>query len=281
MDRMVVGITVVGDDRQGIVAAFTNFVFAKGGNIEEISQNVIRGTFGMYVEASFGEMDTASFDADLRHLAEKERMSVNVYHATSAQKKIAVFVTKERHCLDSLLEAAGSGRVRGRVAVIVGTEETLKPVADEAGIPFVAVRDRNQESAEAQLLEICGRYGVDLVVLARYMRILTPNFVWRYPRRIINVHPSLLPAFPGAYAYRQAFERGTKVIGVTTHYVTENLDQGPIILQESFSVEPDDTLDAIKDKGQRLEAKTLTGAVKLHLDNRLEVRWRKVHIRPG
>ena len=281
MDRMVVGITVVGDDRQGIVAAFTNFVFAKGGNIEEISQNVIRGTFGMYVEASFGEMDTASFDADLRHLAEKERMSVNVYHATSAQKKIAVFVTKERHCLDSLLEAAGSGRVRGRVAVIVGTEETLKPVADEAGIPFVAVRDRNQESAEAQLLEICGRYGVDLVVLARYMRILTPNFVWRYPRRIINVHPSLLPAFPGAYAYRQAFERGTKVIGVTTHYVTENLDQGPIILQESFSVEPDDTLDAIKNKGQRLEAKTLTGAVKLHLDNRLEVRWRKVHIRPG
>lgn len=281
MDRMVVGITVVGDDRQGIVAAFTNFVFAKGGNIEEISQNVIRGTFGMYVEASFGEIDTASFDADLRHLAEKERMSVNVYHATSAQKKIAVFVTKERHCLDSLLEAAGSGQVRGSVAVIVGTEETLKPVADQAGIPFVAVRDRNQESAEAQLLEICGRYGVDLVVLARYMRILTPNFVWRYPRRIINVHPSLLPAFPGAYAYRQAFERGTKVIGVTTHYVTENLDQGPIILQESFSVEPDDTLDAIKDKGQRLEAKTLTGAVKLHLDNRLEVRWRKVHIRPG
>ncbi len=281
MDRMVVGITVVGDDRQGIVAAFTNFVFAKGGNIEEISQNVIRGTFGMYVEASFGEMDTASFDADLRHLAEKECMSVNVYHATSAQKRIAVFVTKERHCLDSLLEAAGSGQVRGSVVVIVGTEETLKPVADEAGIPFVAVRDRNQESAEAQLLEICGRYGVDLVVLARYMRILTPNFVWRYPRRIINVHPSLLPAFPGAYAYRQAFERGTKVIGVTTHYVTENLDQGPIILQESFSVEPDDTLDAIKDKGQRLEAKTLTGAVKLHLENRLEVRWRKVHIRPG
>lgn len=281
MDRMVVGITVVGEDRQGIVAAFTNFVFAKGGNIEEINQNVIRGTFGMYVEASFAEMNAASFDMELRQLAERERMNVNVYHATSAQKKIAVFVTKERHCLDSLLEAAGSGQIRGRVAVIVGTEETLKPVADEAGIPFVAVRERNQEKAEAQLLEICERYGVDLVVLARYMRILTPNFVWRYPRRIINVHPSLLPAFPGAYAYRQAFERGTKVVGVTTHYVTENLDQGPIILQESFEVEPDDTLEAIKAKGQRLEARTLTGAVKLHLENRLEVRWRKVHIGPG
>lgn len=281
MDRMVVGITVVGEDRQGIVAAFTNFVFAKGGNIEEISQNVIRGTFGMYVEASFGELDAASFDAELRQLAEKERMNVNVYHATSAQKKIAVFVTKERHCLDSLLEAAGSGQIRGRVAVIVGTEETLKPVADEAEIPFVVVQERNQEKAEAQLLEICERHGVDLVVLARYMRILTPNFVWRYPRRIINVHPSLLPAFPGAYAYRQAFERGTKVVGVTTHYVTENLDQGPIILQESFEVEPDDTLEAIKAKGQRLEARTLTGAVKLHLENRLEVRWRKVHIRLG
>lgn len=278
--RMVVGITVVGEDRQGIVAAFTNFVFAKGGNIEEISQNVIQGTFGMYVEASFLEMDTASFDAELGRLAEREGMDVNVYHATSAQKKIAVFVTKERHCLDSLLEAARTGHIRGMVAVVVGTEETLKPIADEARIPFVVVQSRSQEEAETRMLEICREYGIDLIVLARYMRILTPNFVWRYPRRIINIHPSLLPAFPGAYAYRQAFERGTKVVGVTTHYVTENLDQGPIILQESFGVGPDDTLEAIKSKGQKLEAETLTKAVRLHLENRLEVRWRKVRIKP-
>ena len=164
--------------------------------------------------------------------------------------------------------------------MVVGTEETLKPMADEAQIPFVVVQSRSQEEAEVRMLEICREYEIDLIVLARYMRILTPNFVWRYPRRIINIHPSLLPAFPGAYAYRQAFERGTKVVGVTTHYVTENLDQGPIILQESFGVGPDDTLEAIKSKGQRLEAETLTKAVRLHLENRLEVRWRKVRIKP-
>jgi len=118
-----------------------------------------------------------------------------------------------------------------------------------------------------------------LISLARYMRILSPNFVWRYPNRIINIHPSVLPAFPGALAYEQAYERGTKIVGVTSHYVTENLDQGPIILQDSFKVDPNDTLEKIKTKGQRLEADTLLKAMKMHLENKLEVRWRKVHIK--
>ena len=109
------------------------------------------------------------------------------------------------------------------------------------------------------------------------MRILSPNFVWRFPNRIINIHPSLLPAFPGALAYEQAYERGTKIIGVTAHYVTENLDQGPIIFQDSFKVSPDDTLESIKRSGQKLEANTLLRAAKMHLANKLDVRWRKVH----
>ncbi len=111
------------------------------------------------------------------------------------------------------------------------------------------------------------------------MRILTPNFVWRYPERIINIHPSLLPAFPGALAYAQAYERGTKIIGVTAHYVTENLDQGPIIFQDSFKVDPNDTIDDIGRRGQKLEALTLLKAVNMHLENKLDVRWRKVHIK--
>ena len=111
------------------------------------------------------------------------------------------------------------------------------------------------------------------------MRILSPNFVWRYPNRIINIHPSLLPAFPGASAYAQAYERGTKIVGVTSHYVTENLDQGPIIFQDSFKVDPNDTLEKIKSNGQKLEADTLLKATKMHLENKLEVRWRKVHIK--
>ena len=144
-------------------------------------------------------------------------------------------------------------------------------------IPFVVIDQRNQEEAEAKILQVCKKHDIDLIVLARYMRILSPNFVWRFPNRIINIHPSLLPAFPGALAYEQAYERGTKIIGVTAHYVTENLDQGPIIFQDSFKVSPDDTLESIKRSGQKLEANTLLRAAKMHLANKLDVRWRKVH----
>ena len=275
-----VGITVVGKDHEGIVAAFTHFIFAKGGNIETIHQNVVQGLFGMYIEASFQEVNPISLDESLRQLGIDEEMDVNTYHAASSHKNIAVFVTREGHCLDGLLKAASDGLLKGRISVVVGTEETLRGRAEEAGIPFVCVRERDQAQAEAQLIGICSRHRIDLIVLARYMRILTPNFVWRYPRRIINIHPSLLPAFPGAYAYMQAYERGTKVAGVTSHYVTENLDQGPIILQKSFSVDAEDTLESIKSAGQRLEAETLTEAVQMHLEGRLQVSWRKVHIRP-
>ncbi len=274
----VIGITVVGKDRKGVVAAFTNLVFAERGNIESINQNVVLGLFGMYMEASFHDVNIADFSERLQKLASQEEMDVSIYHS-QGERKIAILVTKESHCLDSLLESATAGHLQGSINVIIGTEETLGDRARKMGIPFVTVPDRNQEKAEEKILTICAKYGVDLIVLARYMRILTPNFVWRYPRRIINIHPSLLPAFPGAYAYQQAFERGTKIIGVTAHYVTENLDQGPIIFQESFTVNPDDTLPMIKSKGQELEAVTLTKAVKTHLENRLEVRWRKVYVK--
>jgi formyltetrahydrofolate deformylase len=122
------------------------------------------------------------------------------------------------------------------------------------------------------------RYNVDLILLARYMRILSPNFVWRYPNRIINIHPSLLPAFPGAYAYVQAYERGAKIVGCTAHFVTEDLDQGPIICQDSFKVSERDTLDTIREKGQALEAETLLKATRLYLERRLEIYWGRVHI---
>ena len=275
-----VGITVVGKDREGVVAAFTKFIFIKGGNIEAIHQNVVQGLFGMYIEASFREMNRVQFDGSLRQLGIDVEMDVNIYHATSSHKNIAVFVTREAHCLEALLKAASDGSLKGRISVVLGTEGTLRERTEAAGIPFVLVDERNQEKAEAGLLDACRRYEADLIVLARYMRILTPNFVWRYPRRIINIHPSLLPAFPGAYAYMQAFERGTKIIGVTSHYVTENLDQGPIILQKSFQVDAGDTLERIKSAGQKLEAETLTEAVRMHLEGRLQVRWRKVHVRP-
>jgi len=278
MKKTVVGITVVGKDREGIVAAFTNFAFSKGGNIEKVNQNVIKGLFGMYLEVSFSKtVDVKRFDAKIQSLAKKEKMDVSTHHETNSQKNIAVFVTKESLCLKTILSNAKS--LKGKISVIVSTEKTLSPLAKKAKIPFVIVQAKDQQKAEEKIIEICKKYEIDLISLARYMRILSPNFVWRYPNRIINIHPALLPAFPGALAYAQAYERGTKIVGVTAHYVTENLDQGPIIFQDSFKVEPNDSLEKIKAKGQRLEADTLFKAIKMHLENKLEVRWRKVHIK--
>ena len=278
MKKTVVGITVVGKDKEGIVAAFTNFAFSKGGNIEKVNQNVIKGLFGMYLEVSFSKsLDVKKFDAEIQSLAKKERMDVSTHHETNSQKNIAIFVTKEPLCLKTILANAKS--LKGKISVIIGTENTLESLAKKAKIPFVTIKESNQEKAEQKIIDICKKYDIDLIALARYMRILSPNFVWRYPNRIINIHPSILPAFPGALAYAQAFERGTKIVGVTSHYVTENLDQGPIILQDSFKVDPNDTLEKIKTKGQKLEADTLLKAMKMHLENKLEVRWRKVHIK--
>jgi len=278
MKKTVIGITIVGKDREGIVAIFTNFAFAKGGNIEKVNQNVIKGLFGMYLEVSFSKtVNVKRFDVEIQSLAKKQKMDVSTHHETNSQKNIAVFVTKESLCLKTILGNTKS--LKGKISVIIGTEKTLLPLAKKAKIPFVTVQEKDQQKAEERIIEICKKYEIDLISLARYMRILSPNFVWRYPNRIINIHPALLPAFPGALAYTQAYERGTKIVGVTAHYVSEDLDQGPIIFQDSFKVDPNDTLEKIKTKGQRLEADTLLKAMKMHLENKLEVRWRKVHIK--
>ncbi|MCY4490051.1 MAG: formyltetrahydrofolate deformylase [Thaumarchaeota archaeon] len=280
MKKTAIGITVVGKDRGGVVAAFTNFVFERNGNIEAVNQNVVKGLFGMHLEASFAKsINLDSFDSEIQDLAKKTGMDVSINYETNSQKNIAIFVTKEPLCLQAILEASKKNSLGGRIKVIVGTEGTLKSDVAKASVPFITIDEKNQTKAEEKIIKVCREYDIDVIVLARYMRILSPNFVWRYPNRIINIHPSLLPAFPGALAYAQAYERGTKIIGVTSHYVTENLDQGPIIFQDSFKVNPNDTLEQIKSKGQKLEASTLLKAVKMHLENKLDVRWRKVHVK--
>jgi len=280
MKKTVIGITVVGKDREGIVAAFTNFVFENGGNIEKVNQNVIKGLFGMYLEVSFTKaVDVKKFDSGIQFLSKKEKMDVSTHHETNSEKNIAILVTKEPRCMETILDAEKKKLLQGSISVIIGTEKTLENIAKKVKIPFIVIEESNQEKAEEKIMEVCKKHEIDLIVLARYMKILSPNFVWRYPNRIINIHPSLLPAFPGALAYTQAYERGTKIVGVTSHYVTENLDQGPIIFQDSFKVDPNDTLEEIKSKGQKLEADTLLKAIKMHLENKLEVRWRKVHVK--
>jgi formyltetrahydrofolate deformylase len=279
--KTLIEVTVVGPDRKGVVADITNFIFKSGGNIEKINQNVLRGLFGMQFEASFAEqISREQLDLGLKQLAKKLSMEIKVhYQEPNRLQNVAIFVSKEPQCLVRLLQAKKRGQIRANTSVIIGSDSTLKSLADDVKIPFHAVVNRDQAEAENRILQLIEDYNIDLIVLARYMRILTPNFVWRYPNRIINIHPSLLPAFPGAYAYVQAYERGAKIIGCTAHFVTEDLDQGPIIHQESFKVSTSDTLDTIKKKGQELEAATLLEGVRLYLENKLEVYWGKVYVK--
>ncbi len=279
-EKTLIEVTVIGKDRKGVVADITNFIFRNGGNIEKINQNVVRGLFGMHLEASFQKVIMDEIDCGLKELAETLHMEIKVhYQEPNRLRNVAILISKEDHCLLKILEAKQNGDIKANFLVIIGSDDSnLKSIVEDAGIPFHVVCNLDQIEAESRILQLNEQYNIDLIVLARYMRILTPNFVWRYPNRIINIHPSLLPAFPGAYAYVQAFERGAKIVGCTAHFVTEDLDQGPIICQESFKVMQSDTLETIKKKGQALEALTLLDALKLYLEKRLEVYWGRVHI---
>ena len=279
--KTLIEVTVVGADRKGVVADITNFIFRNSGNIEKINQNVVRGLFGMQLEASFAEgISRNQIDKGLKQLAERLSMEIKVhYQEPNRLQNVAIFVSKEPHCLTRLLDAKKKNQIEANIPVIIGSDVMLKSIADNSGIPFHAVVHADQAEAEKRILHLIEQYDIDLIVLARYMRILTPNFVWRYPNRIINIHPSLLPAFPGAYAYVQAYERGARIIGCTAHFVTEDLDQGPIIHQESFKVSTHDSLDTIQRKGQELEAAVLLEAVKLYLEDKLEVYWGRVYIK--
>jgi formyltetrahydrofolate deformylase len=278
--RTIIEVTVIGNDRKGVVAEITNFVFAAGGNIENVKQNVVRGLFGMHLEASFQKVNRQQFDQGLLELSKKLQMEIKVhYEEPHRLRNIAILVSKEHDCLEKIMEAKNNGEIQCKISVIIGSENTLNYIARRFEIPFeTVVYSDNPQESENKILRLIENYNVDLIVLARYMRILSPNFVWRYPNRIINIHPSLLPAFPGAYAYVQAYERGAKVVGCTAHFVTEDLDQGPIICQESFKVQPSDTLESIKKTGRALEATTLLEALKLYLQGMLEVYWGRVHV---
>ena len=272
-------ITVVGKDRKGVIADITNFIFSNDGNIDELNQNVVNGLFGMHLKASFQNIQKENMSLGMKNLGKKLGMEIKIHYQEPERiKNVAIFVSKEAHCLTDLLDSKMNGMMLADKVVIIGSERTLESVAKRYKIPFYHIVHKEQSRAELEILRILERYNVDLIVLGRYMRILTPNFVWRYPNRIINIHPSLLPAFPGAYAYVQAYERGAKIVGCTAHFVTEDLDQGPIICQDSFRVLQKDSIKSIQSRGQKLESKTLLAAVRLYLADKLEVNWGKVLI---
>ena len=274
-------ISIIGPDSKGIVATITNFIFENQCNIEEVSQNVVNGTFFMNVKISINKkkFDKEIFNKGLAREAKQLGMKYKVFYDEQKQKKnMAILVTKEDHVLSELLIANKDGKLDVNIPIVIGTIEILENICKKYKIRFICIKDRQQSSREDKILKILDENNVDFVVLARYMKILSPRFVWNYPNRIINVHPSLLPAFPGAMAYMQAFEKGVKISGATSHFVTVDLDQGPIITQEAFTLDTTKSLEEIKKSGRDCENKALIRAVTLFTNNKLECRWGKVII---
>jgi formyltetrahydrofolate deformylase len=219
----------------------------------------------------------------LKAIGTEMHLEVSVrLHGERVRKRIAVLVSREPHCLQQLLTDHAAGLIAGDLACVLSNHEVLRPVAERADVPFEWLASTDKPAHQQWLLARLRHYRPDLVVLARYMQIIAPEMVAQYRHRIINIHPSLLPYHPGANAYRQAFEEGVRVSGCTAHFVTEQLDQGPVILQDVFHIRVgEDTLDEVKTRGQELEGKVLSQAVQLFASDQLVVKDKKVIFRPG
>src|SRR5690242_5165946 len=220
----------------------------------------------------------------LRKIGDEMHMETTLRLAggPAERKRVAVLVTKEPHCLAQLVQDRDAGALNGDLVVVVANHPDLEPLARNHGIPFFWSPSADKAAHEEFLLARLVEHKPDLVVLARYMQILTPRVIDRYPFRIVNIHPSLLPYHPGPNAYKQAWEEGVRVSGCTAHFVTEQLDAGPVILQDVFHIRVgEDALEEVKARGRALEAKVLSQAVQLFLNDQLVVKDRKVIFRPG
>ena len=280
MSRQYANLTVMGRDKTGVIARITQFLFQSHANIEALEEQVSRGQFSMVLQASWKPQDSdrGAIQAGMAAIGRDLRMEVRLhFFEPRRRQRMAVFVTRETHCLEAVLAACRTGRIKARSALIVANRNDCRQMAARAHVPFHRVPYANRKSAERKILRLIDDHEIDFLVLGRFMKILSPQFVWRYKNKIINIHPSLLPAFPGASAYRQAYEKGVKIIGVTAHFVTPDLDQGPIICQDALKVRPDESLSSIIRRGQSLESKTLIRAVQLYLSKQLDVHWGKVH----
>ena len=265
-------ITVIGRDKTGVIARVTNFLFEQHANIEALEEQVTRGQFSMTLQASWkrGDLKVATLKTGLDALARSLGMEIKFRLTDPARRqRFALMVTKETHCFDALLAA----KLDAEPALVIGNYDDFAARARKHKLPFAHLDWRDRAKSENAALELLEQHEIDFIVLARFMKILSPNFVWRHKNKILNIHPSLLPSFPGPQAYRQAYESGVKIAGVTAHFVSMRLDEGPIIAQGAFAITPGMELKDIIAAGQKEEAKVLVKAVKLYLGKRLDVYW--------
>jgi formyltetrahydrofolate deformylase len=267
-------------DRKGLVAAIANFLYAHGANILHADQHQdnAAGLFFMRVEWALDDfdLDEAAFRGAFEPVARECGMRWRLEYG-SRPRRVAIFVSHYLHCLVDLLYRHQAGELACEIPLVIGNHADARSICEFHGIPFhhVPVEAGGKAAAERAQLELLTSAGVDLVVLARYMQVLSADFVARYERRIINVHHSFLPAFSGARPYQAAFERGVKLIGATSHYVTEILDDGPIIEQDVTRVSHRDQLSDLMQKGRDLERVVLSRAVRWHLERRILIYGKK------
>ena len=263
-------------DRKGIVAAVADFLYRHNANIlhADQHQDAERSLFLMRVEWDLDGFDLSLDDCSRQFIPLAERFQMHwSLQRSDPPHRVALFVSRYDHCLVDLLYRHQSGELLCDIPLVVSNHPDAQHWADSYGIPFfhVPVGADSRAEAERRQLALLEEYQVDLVVLARYMQVLSPDFVARWPHRIINVHHSFLPAFRGARPYHRAFERGVKLIGATSHYVTQDLDEGPIIEQDVVRVSHRDGLEDLLQKGRDLEKVVLSRAVRWHIDHRVLV----------
>lgn len=260
-------------DRKGLVAKIADWLFSHNGNILHADQHTdtAAGLFLMRVEWELENFNLQrqfigeAFDP----LAEVIDAKWQVHFSDSVQR-IAVFVTKQDHCLYDLILRQRAGELQATIPVVIGNHPDLEAIAHNFGINFhyLPVTAETKQAQEAQQLDLIKQYNIDLVVLAKYMQVLSPDFLSQFSN-VINIHHSFLPAFPGANPYQRAFNRGVKIIGATAHYVTEDLDEGPIVEQDVIRISHRDSVSDLIRKGKDLERIVLARAVRLHLQNRV------------
>jgi formyltetrahydrofolate deformylase len=279
-------VSVIGRDQKGVVARVSTYLASCDTNIEDIEQRVMEGLFIMTMLVDLTDLSTTLDELilGLRRIGDETGMEVTVRLAggPSERKRVAVLVTKESHCLEQLLRDRDAGRLNGDLVVVLSNHPTLEPIAAAADIPFAWHPSTDKPAHFDWLLARLAEVKPDLVVLARYMQVLPAKVIERYPFRILNIHPSLLPYHPGSNAYKQAWQEGVRVSGCTAHFVTEQLDAGPVVLQDVFHIRVgEDTLEEVKERGQALEGTVLSQAVQLYLNDQLVVKDKKVIFRPG
>ncbi len=261
-------------DQKGLVAAIANFLGTYNANIlhADQHQDANEGLFLMRVEWDLNgfTLDISAFRAAFQPIADKYQMQWK-FKLGSHRPKMAIMVSKYDHCLVDLLYRHQSQELACDIPLIMSNHQETQRIAEFYQIPFhyLPMTKDNKAAVEAKQIELIEKHQVDFIVLARYMQILSPDFIRKYPQRVINIHHSFLPAFEGAKPYHRAFERGVKLIGATSHYVTEVLDDGPIIEQDVIRISHRDSVDDLIQKGRDLEKIILSRAVRWHIESRI------------